>query len=341
MKQLIKLNAALFVLFTLLAFPLFYFVYKYSSPYVGMIDFFDYYKLYQNMDYHAADSPLNMRLVSSFFIHCMSRCGIFYDTMTHIDKAPFDKVIYFNAVFFNFLSVVATCVMIYHLARQRSQSPLFSFLAGLLYLLGFGTIFFQLMPLADAFSVLLLTFLLWHYHQKSYWIALPLLILILQREYIFLAFGLIAFVDYLKYRQKYYLHALIFTVACFATYVVLRKLYFETERYSHHTNVEFMIASLSTLHFPIMPFIKQTLMTMNICLIYFLVVLYKRYKQLEINRYELLKVTLLIVQVLILTFLLALGNNAGRYFYLLVPIVILNLMDELKPLKLEESAAKA
>jgi hypothetical protein len=340
MKQLIKLNLALFVLFTLLAFPLFYFVYKYSSPYVGMIDFFDYYKLYKNMDYHSADSPLNMRLVSSFFIYCMSRSGLFYDTMTQIDNAPFDKVIYFNAVFFNYLSVVATCVMIYHLARQRNQPVLMSFLAGILYLLGFGTIFFQLMPLADAFSVLLLTFLLWGYYKKSYWIALPLLVLIFQREYIFLAFGLIVFIDYLKYKQKYYLAALIFTIACFAAYVILRKLYFETERYSHHTNVEFMIGSLSTLHFPLMPFIKQTLMTMNICLIYFLIVLYKRYKKLEVNRYELLKVVFLILQVLILSFLLALGNNAGRYFYLFVPIVILNLMDELRAFRLGEIIEK-
>jgi hypothetical protein len=340
MKQLIKLNLALFVLFALLAFPLFYFVYKYSSPYVGMIDFFDYYKLYKNMDYHAADSPLNMRLVSSFFIYCMSRCGLFYDTMTQIDNAPFDKVIYFNAVFFNYLSVAATCVMIFHLARQRDQSVLMSFLAGILYLLGFGTIFFQLMPLADAFSVLLLTAILWYYHRKSYLIIIPLVILIFQREYIFLAFGLIAFADYLKYRLRYYLVSLVVCILCFATYVIVRKLYFETERYSHHTNVEFMLGSLSTLHFPLIPFIKQTLMTMNICLIYFLVVLYKRYKRLEINRYELLKVGLLILQVLILSFLLALGNNAGRYFYLFVPIIILNLIEEVRAFRLGEITKK-
>lgn len=336
----LKITTALFVIFALLAFPLFYFVYKYSSPYVGMIDFFDYYKLYKDMDFHAADSPLNMRLVSSFFIYCMSKAGFFYDTMTQIDHAPFEKIIYFNAVFFNYLSVVATCVMIYYLARQRGQAVLISFLAGLLYLLGFGTIFFQLMPLADAFSVFLLTILLWHYHKRSYWILVPMVILILQREYIFLAFGLIALVDYIKFRQKYYLVALAATVACFATYVILRKLFFETPRYSHHTNVEFMVSSLSTLHFPLLPFVKQTLMTMNICLVYFLVIFYKRYKRLEVNRHELLKINLLILQVLVLSFLLALGNNAGRYFYLLIPIVILNLMDEIRAFKLGESVPR-
>jgi hypothetical protein len=337
MKQLIKLNFALFVLFALLVFPLFYFVYKYSSPYVGMIDFFDYYKLYKDMDYHSADSPLNMRLVSSFFIYCMSKAGIFYDTMTQMDDAPFEKIIYFNAVFFNYLSVVATCVMIYHLARQRNQTILMSFLAGILYLLGFGTIFYQLMPLADAFSVLLLTIILWYYHKKSYLILVPLVILILQREYIFLALGLITLMDYIKYKDRYYLASLLACIVCFSAYVILRKLYFETPRYSHHTNVEFMIGSLTTLHFPLVPFIKQTLMTMNLCLVYFFVVGYKKYKRLEINRYELLKIVLLVVQVLVLSFLLALGNNAGRYFYLFIPLVILYLVEEIKVFKLGNS----
>ena len=67
---------------------MFYFVYKFGTPYLGMIDFFDYYKLYENMDYKSADSPLNMRLVGSFFVYCMNKMGLFYDTATQIDNAP-------------------------------------------------------------------------------------------------------------------------------------------------------------------------------------------------------------------------------------------------------------
>src|SRR4051812_5421926 len=117
----LKLNAFLFALFALLSFPLFYFVYKYWSPNLGMIDFFDYYKLYENMDFKNADSPLNMRLVSSFFVYCLSKTGMLYNTACQVDGEPFSKVIYFNAVFFNFICVVCTCVMIFHLLKQQGN----------------------------------------------------------------------------------------------------------------------------------------------------------------------------------------------------------------------------
>lgn len=329
-----KVNFALFVFFGLLSFPLFYYVYKYGSPFLGMIDFFDYYKLYKNMDFSAADSPLNMRLVSSFFVYCLNKAGLAYDTQTQIDNAPFDKTIFFNAVFFNYLSVIFTCILIFHIVRKWNTIIL-SLLAGLLYLLGFGTIFFEMMPLADAFGVLLFAVALWFYYKQSHLILIPLTLLIFQREYIFLALGLVGLLDYIRYRQKYYIFTLVYCIICFGIYVLLRKLIFETPRYSHHTSVEFMFNSLFKLNFPLFTFIKQTLMTMNVFIIYLLIIGYKWIRQIEFNRYEFIKIMFLLLQILILTFLLALGNNAGRYFYMLMPLIVLNIINEVKTFKLE------
>lgn len=330
-------NLIIAFLYTLLAFPLFYFVYKYGSPYLGMIDFFDYYKLYDNFDYHKADSPLNMRLVSSFFVYCLSKTGLVYNTMTHIDDAPFSKIIYFNAIFVNFICVVLTSTIIFNIVYHYKNSVIMCFLAGLLFLLGFGTIFYELMPLADAMAITLFAWALYSYYKKSWQIIIPLVLLIFQREYIFLAFGLIALLDFWKFRNKYYLYCLLLNLICFVAYIVLRKLIFETPRYSHHTNLEFMLGSFTKENFPLIPFIRQTFMTMNVFFIYVIIVIYKKCIKLNINKFEFNKSLFLLGQIIILTFLLSLGNNAGRYFYMLIPMIIVNIIEELKIFSLDKT----
>ena len=337
MKKGFKINAVLLLTYSLLAFPLFYFVYKYSSPYVGMVDFFDYYKLYKNMDYHSADSPLNMRLLSTFCVYCLNKSGLSYETMTQIDNAPFDKSIYFNAILFNYICVVVTCVVIFQVIRHQKNTLLYSFTGGVIYLLGFGTIFFELMPLADALGILLFSMAIYYYNKRDNMIYLPLILLILQREYLLLAFGLIFLIDYAKYRNNYYLFALIGAVICFGIYVFLRKTIFETERYSHHTNFHFMKDSLTMIRFPLLPFIRQTVMTMNVLVLYVAVIIYKICRGLAFNKDNLIKTSLLFIQILLLTFLLALGNNAGRYYYMLTPLIIMYLIEEIRVFSLEES----
>jgi hypothetical protein len=208
---------------------------------------------------------------------------------------------------------------------------------GLLYLLGFGTIFFQLMPLVDAFTSLCLTFILIFYSRKSYW-TLPLLaLMILQREYLLMAFGLAVLVDYLYKRDAYHLRVFVFTVICFIIYVVLRKTIFETPRYAHHTDPSFMYEALTTPSFPIMPFIKQTAMTLNLLFIYLGVVLYKAWKQYSFDKAEAVKIAALFFQVVVLAFILALGNNTGRYFYIITPLIIVALVKEVSPLLAENN----
>lgn len=335
MNKNIKTNSLLIGIYASLCFPLFYFVYKYSTPFLGMIDFYDYYKLYDKMDYHSADSPLNMRLVSSFFVFCLSKIGFFYDTTCAVDNAPFSKVIYFNAIFFNYICVVLTCTVIFHLVKGQGASVLMSFLAGLLYVLGFGTIFFELMPLTDAMAVLIFSIILFYYFKKSNLILIPLIVLILQREYLFMALGLYALIDYVYFKNKYYLQVFVYCLVFFGIHVLLRKLIFETSRYAYHTNIDFLANSLTNLKFPLVPFIKQTLMTMNIFIIYLFIISYKFIYKMNYNNKEFVKIMYLLLQLLILTFVLGLGNNAGRYFYLLIPLIIIQIFNEIKTFKFE------
>jgi hypothetical protein len=324
-------------IFGLLCFPLFYFVYKFGTPYLGMIDFFDYYKLFETMDFMRADSPLNMRLVASGMVHLMSKAGFFYDTACAIDAYPVSKVIYFNVLFFNFVCVVFTCGTLFVLLRKRGIPILLSFVGGLLYLLGFGTIFFQLMPLVDAFTTLCFTVILIFYYRKSYWAFPVLALMILQREYLLMAFGLAALIDYLYTRDRYQLRVFLFTGLCFFTYVVLRKTIFETARYAHHTDPSFMYHALTGPSFPIIPFLKQTAMTLNIFFIYLAVVIYKKTKRLGFDKTAVIKIVALFLQVVVLAFILALGNNTGRYFYIITPLIIVALIKEISPLLTENS----
>jgi hypothetical protein len=324
----------LFSLYALLAFPLFYFVYKFGSPYLGMIDFFDYYKLYESLDFKGADSPLNMRLVGSFFVFLMNKAGLHYDTITQIDSAPFSKQIFFNAILFNYLCVVITCMIIYRLLKSRGIQVISCLAGGALYLLGFGTIFFELMPLTDALSVLLFALIIQFYENRSPWIYFLLLLLVFQREYIFFALAVMSIVDYFRSKDKYFLLIILSCIGCFLLYFILRKAVFETDRYSYQTNISTLFGRDSNLSFPLAPFIRQLLMTLNLFLIYIGLIIYKKVCQLDCNSWIFTTILLLFAQILLLTFFLGLGNNSGRYFYILSPYIIINIFNELKTMRM-------
>jgi hypothetical protein len=327
------------LVYALLAFPMFYFVYKYGTPDLGMKDFYDYYKLYSNWDLEHVDAPFNMRLLSTFFVYVMNQSGLHYNTTVAFAQTGLDQQVFFNAVLFNYLCITATCSVLFYLFKKQGQSTLLSFSGGALYLLGFGTLFFEFMPITDAFSVLFFTIILYLYLTKNYLIILPLLLMIIQREYIFMALGLLALLDYWKLREKFHLHILLGCVLCFAIYFILRKTIFFTPKYDHQASFSFFLSSLFKLKFSLGPYIRQTIMTLNLFILYFLIMAYKKYKKLNIGSFDALKLFLLFVQINLISFAAVFGNNTGRYFYILVPLVIFYLVKEAKPLlKLNEQA---
>lgn len=322
----------LWIIYFLLAFPSFYFVYKFGNPDFGTNDFFSYYKLYKDWDLDHVEAPFNMRLVSSFFVYLFNKIGFNYNTATAFDVFGLEKQVFFNAIFFNFLCVATTCIVIFATIRKFVSSFYPAFIGGLIYLFGFGTLFYEFMPITDAFSVLVFSMVFYLYLRKSYWIVFFLVLLILQREYVFLALGLISLIDYVKYKIKYHLQVLFVCIGCFLIYYVLRKTVFYTPRFDHQASADFFIDSLLTIKFPLVPYIKQTLMTLNIIFVYLIILLIKKVKKMPIDNFYFFKIILLFIQINVISFAAVFGNNTGRYFYILVPYVIFVLITEAYPL---------
>jgi hypothetical protein len=324
----LKTFLKLWILYALMAFPMFYFVYKYGMPDIGLNDFFNYYKLYANMDITHTDAPFNTRLISPFFVYLFNKAGFHYDTITNFDKIPLDKRLFFNAIFFNYLCIVSTCVVIYNTVKKHLDHVLLSFVSGLIYLLGFGTLFFGMMPITDAFSILMFSVILYLYLLKKKLIILPLIILILQREYIFLALGLICLFDYWRQKNKYYLSVLITCIVCFVVYFILRKTIFYTDRYSNQITFSGFIHSMKTLQIPLLPFIQQTLMALNIFILYLIIFLWKKKHKFETDNFACFKLLMLLLQIIIIGIFAKI--NTGRSFYIIVPLVIYELAKEAK-----------
>jgi len=331
----IEKGIGLFLIYLLISFPLFYFVYKFGDPEPLAHDFFQYYKLYYHMDVFNTISPHNMRLVGAWFVHLFYKLNLFYDTETAFDKYyqqwGFLKQVYFDAVFFNFICVASTATLIFKLIYEELRQVVLSFIGGVLYLLGFGTLFYHLMPLTDAFSTLLFVAGFFAYRIQSYSIMLVLGLLIFQREYLLLVFGLLACVDLIKLRQRYYLTVLSGSVFCFIVYYMLRATVFYNPALAWQAKPGFMWDSLVHLRFVNGVYFKQLALTLNLFVLYFGVVLLKLRKKILIDKLDLLKIVLLFVQANFLAISGGHGNNVGRYFYLVVPYVIYCLVMEVVP----------
>lgn len=321
------------IMYFLLAFPLFYFVYKFSDPKMGANDFFDYYPLYKDWDHGKLETPFNMRLIGPYFVYLMNKLGLHYDTVTVFDKYGLERHVYFNATFFNFICTVLTSALLFRLVFGITGSTEQGFIAGLIYLLGFGTIFFELAAITDAFSLLIFSFIFIGYLKENKFIFVLLAILILQREYIFLAFGLYSFFDYLHGKKGFHLATFICCVVCLGIYYFLRMTVFHTPKYDFQVSPGSYYTNLFSIKFSIMAFIKQLAMTLNLYWIYTGLILYKIYKKAKVDSFIYLKVLLLIFQIVFLSFAAVLGNNAGRYLYMMTPIIIYAIFVEVKTLK--------
>jgi hypothetical protein len=298
----------------------------------GANDFFSYYKLYDNWDFRAVEAPFNMRLVSSFFVFLLHKTGLHYGTEIAFDQFALQKQVFFTAVFFNYMCVVCVCSVLYRLVYRYTLNHLWAFIAGLIYLLGFGTIFYELMPLTDSFSVLLFALALGSYLKKSYYVLPFLSLAILQREYILMAFCVITLLDFIRYRERYFLYVLVMSFVFFAVYFVLRKTYFYTPLYDHQASPGYFADSMFHLKFSLSVYIRQSLMTLNIFIIYLGLIAYKMYHRMAYSKWEFFKILFLFLQINVISVAAVFGNNMGRYFYILIPLIIYQIIVEAIPL---------
>jgi len=333
-KFIFKNSLHIILLYTLMAFPLFYFVYKFGVLLAGYEDAKSYFKLFADLSSKEVPSPFNMRLVSPLLIQLLHKTGLFYNTECAMDAFPqFDKTYFFSNVFYNFLCVILTCFSLFVVFSKLGFSQFLSFTSGLLYLLGFGTVFYMMMPGVDALSVLIFTWLLYFYLKKSYMLIPLLLLLIFQREYYFLVLMVMTIMDYFKYGKiKYYLHVFLVATFCWTVYFLLRKYVFMTPHWHYQTKADRLIDALLNIRIDLVTMARQTLMTMNIYFIYILILLHKKSKGYKINMYYLYMTLILFVQITILSIATTSGNNNGRYFYFATPFFLYLILLEVSTL---------
>jgi hypothetical protein len=319
-------------IFILFAFPLFYYVYKFGVLLEGYDDARYYLLLFENLNSPSVPAPFNGRILTAALVHLLEKTGFMYNTQCAIDAFPhIDKRFFFNGVFFNYICIVCTSLSIYIVFQKLDLSKILSFLCGISFLLGFGTIFYLMMPGVDALSVLMFTWVVYFYQKKSYWIVGLFALLIFQREYYFLVFMIIALFDFIKFSfQRYFLFVFLASVISFLIYYILRKTVFFTPHWNHQTSPAFLLSSFFDIQLNVTAMIRQTLMTMNLYLIYLLVIIYKVINKISFNRYYLLITLAILAQITILSFAATFGNNNGRYFYLIIPLILYYLAIEIQ-----------
>ena len=325
-----------FVLFVLLmlSYPLFYFSYKYTLPDMGGADYFHYLHLYENWDVEHTEAPFNMRIVGSYGTHLFNEAGLHYDTETVFATVhpELSQQTFFNALFFNYLCVLLSAFVMFHAAKARLKNSLLAFIGSLVFLLGFGTVFFLLKPANDACGVLLIAIGFHYYLKKSAWVYPILLLCVFQREYALMVFGMLAAVDYFFERHRYFVAVLLASIASFGLYYILRKTVFYSPLHDGQTKPGFFLQSLLHPEIAWGPFIKQLALSCNLLWLYVAVVVYKMCNGIAFNKRFLTLVLVLFVQVIFMSIAAGFGNNTGRIFYFTAPILIYFLMHELKEL---------
>ena len=321
-------------LIVLVSFPLFYFSYKYSIPDFGGEDYYAYQYLYSTWDFSKVPAPFNMRIISAFFIYLFTHAGFSYSTETVFGyfHPELNVDVFFNAIFFNYLCVVSTAMMLYFIIKKHFNDRIYAFLGSCAFLLSFGTLIFSLKPMSEACGVLLMV-LAWNsYLKKNYWVLFFLFLSIFQREFILIAFAVIAGIHFLFDRNRYSLFTSIGSVMFFILYFILRKTFFFTPHFESQATMKGFGDALMNFSLDFIPFIKQTFFISNIFIIYLLLLLYKKSYKLNFNVPNLFSVLAVLFVVVFLCIAAKFGNNGGRYFYYIIPVLIFYVFDELFPL---------
>lgn len=316
-----------FFLFILMAYPLLYYSYKFYSPDFGGMDFYFYYPLYKNFDISKTESPFNMRLVSPFLVFLMNKTNLFYHTFIQYKNPDIEQKIFFNAILVNWASVVITSFLLFNYLYNKFNNLMLSILSALLYMFSFGTILFGINPNTDGFSILLITIMFILYKKESKWIYLMYPILLFQREFAFIIFGLLAFADFFHNRaNQYYLLNLIFSIVFFLLYYLLRKTIFFTPLYSNQTTEAAFVYSLLNISLDIPAFFRQAILTQNIYFIYFFILLLNGKDRWAEHKYNLILLLVFVIVTFIISRIAVANNNMGRFLHMFSPILIIQML---------------
>ena len=223
----------LYIFFLILSFPLFYFVFKFGNPDNIAHDFYHYYPLYDDFDFIKSPPPFNMRCIGAFFIYLIHQTISYPDTETVFQYNPFGfkESVWFSAVFFNYLILAATALLIFLCYRSsfhqnNQKSTVYGLMAALLFYFGYGILFFDLMPITEAFSVFLFSLALYLLKHRSKFIWLTLPFIIFQREFLLVLLMIYVILEVKRFKIRFTGLFVIISILLLAFYVLLRNYYF-------------------------------------------------------------------------------------------------------------------
>lgn len=337
-KRIIIRSFLELLIIVIVSYPLFYYAYKCSVPStLGLNDYKSYYQLYQSWDYNSTPSPFNTRLISSYGTYLITKLNFAYDTKINFEVWNKDRVVFFSALFFNYLALIATCFLVYKIIQYKLKNQYYSFAFGLAYLFSFGTLFFTISPITDSLAGFLVALCLYYYLKKSYWIVLPIILSIFQREYIFFIFALLPTIKIIYEKSvkkdKYYTFVFVLNVACFIAYYILRNTFFFTNDYAYQIQIDSYLNNFIKSGFHILEHVKHSLLNQNLLSFYILVIVVKCFLRSSINKLYFITVLLLFLQSIFVGMMVQLGNNSARMFHFTAPIIIYYIALELYSLK--------
>ncbi len=323
----------LFLLFTL-TYPLFYYVYKFSIPSIGIQDFYAYYKLFESFDFASTESPFNTRLLGPFLVFILNKTGLYYSSTIAFSEIQYAQSVYFNAILVNYIAIIFSCFFIWKITREICNDYFGSMSVVVFLLLSFGTMFFSIGGGTDGVSVLLIALSYYFYRKGSWWIVPVFVISIFQREFLFMLFFVLGAIDLWQSKKKdnYIITIMILCIAFFAIYLGLRKTIFYTERWSYQLSGIEYLKSFSVFKFKL-DFLMQVIVSQNILLFYFLLVWFKWINNIPFHQKSLVKILILSVFAFLVVVISRLDTSGGRLFYMFYPILIPILFSEFYKLK--------
>lgn len=224
--------------------------------------------------------------------------------------------------------MVITAQLIFIYLFNNINQFLISFILSIIYIFSFGTILFCINPNTDGFSILLITITFILYKKKSNWIYLMYPLLLFQREFAFIIFGIIAFFDILKNKANntFFKIQLIVNILFFILYYTLRKTFFLTPVYANQVTESGFLNNLFYISLNVNDFIKQAFLTQNILFIYVFLLLINGKKNIQKNKQNLLLLLIFIFVTFIISRIAVANNNMGRFIHMFSPILIIEML---------------
>jgi len=321
MNNILKYLAVIGVFF-LLAYPSYYQEYKYGDPAIsGQADYYEYYKMYKDLDFESVAAPTNMRVISALVVHAIYKTGLYYPVEICFSNPQYDQAVYFSAVMHNFLAGIITCFLIFFLVYKNSGNFILSILMGAGYLLSYSTVIWGSGGSVDGFSIMWFTIGLTLIEKKSFWVIPFISLTIFQRDVVLIAFGVFTFVSffhayiYEKKISKYSLYVFFTTLISFIIMVWLRETIFHTsDRWSGYTNVDFYGNVFDFPDLTIGRFLRGVIFSQNTFFIFLMFLTYKIRKRIAINKEKFYQLILFFITMSVICLLLKVLHEIGRYF---------------------------